>query len=212
MKVVVSKIQRGKVDATQVKSRRDGGFGFKKTWAEPPFGTDCDSTLNAVLKGSKKMKWTALICDSTNKKCVKVPEEYICSSTNSLKGDGLTKKLFSYVYQCEGGNGNSASEDGYKYRGHGAIQLTWKKNYESLDRWLKTNCKDEYKDVVTNPKAIDNSKELFILSAMWFWNTNNLNKKADDNKFDDITRIINSASHGKADRLRYVNNLKNQIK
>ncbi len=184
---------------------------FQKTWAEPPFGTDCDSTLNAVVKGSKKMKWTALVCDSTDKKCVKVPEGYICSSTNSLKGDGLTKKLFSYVYQCEGGNGNSASEDGYKYRGHGAIQLTWKKNYESFDRWLKINCKDEYKDVVTNPKAIDNSKELFILSAMWFWNTNNLNKKADANKFDDITRIINSASHGKADRLRYVNTLKNQI-
>ena len=65
--------------------------------------------------------------DNKTSNQVAVPSEYICSTTNPLKGDVLNKKLFSYVYQCEGGNGDSASEDGYKYRGHGAVQLTWKK-------------------------------------------------------------------------------------
>jgi predicted chitinase len=185
---------------------------FRKTWAEPPFGTNCDTTLNVFSKGSKKLKWTALACDSTDKKCVKVPDEYICGSANSLKGDALTKKLFSYVYQCEGGNGDNASADGYTYRGHGAIQLTWKKNYEAFDKWLKSNYKDKYKDVVSNPKSIDEDKELFILSAMWFWNTNNLNSKADNGKFDEITKAINSAGHGKAERLKYLESLKKQIK
>jgi predicted chitinase len=185
---------------------------FNKTWAEPPFGSNCDTSLNPCVKKSKKLKWTALTCDSTSKNCVAVPTEYVCATTNPIKGDALTKKLFSYVYQCEGGNGNSASEDGYKYRGHGAIQLTWKKAYESFDTWLKDNYKEKYKDVVANPKVIDEDKELFILSAMWFWNTNNLNGKADDGKFDEITRAINKSSEGKADRLKNLNNLKKEIK
>jgi predicted chitinase len=185
---------------------------FDLTWKESPFGTNCDTSLNTCVKGSKKLKWTAITCDSTSKNCVAVPTDYICAKTNPIKGDALAKKFFSYVYQCEGGNGNSASEEGYKYRGHGAIQLTWKKSYEAFDTWLKNNYKDKYKNVVNDPTLIDSDKELFILSAMWFWNTNSLNGKADEGKFDDITKKINKDSEGKADRLKYLNNLKNEIK
>lgn len=34
--------------------------------------------------------------------------------------------------------------------------------------------KTKYKNVVENPKVIDEDKELFILSAMWFWEANDL--------------------------------------
>jgi len=185
---------------------------LKKTWAEPPFGTDYDSTLNAFVRNGKKMKWTALACDSTDKKCVKVPDEYICSSSNSLKGDALTKKLFSYVYQSEGGNGNSLSEDGYKYRGHGAIQLTWKKNYQAFDKWLEANYKDKYKDVMANPKIIDDDKELFVLSAMWFWKTNGINATADDANVKKVTLKINIQGLEWEKREQLYNQLKNEIK
>ncbi|NDV45666.1 hypothetical protein D0T49_01195 [Paludibacter sp. 221] len=185
---------------------------FKLTWKEPPFGTDYDSTLNEAIKNTKKLKWTALSCDSTDLTCVVVPSEYICATSNSLKGETLTKKLFSYVYQCEGGNGNSDSEDGYKYRGHGAIQLTWKKTYEAFNTWLKNNYNSKYKDIIANPTIIDTDKELFILSAMWFWKENNINNYADNDDANKITLKINNAGEGKKTRNNYKNQLKNQLK
>ena len=185
---------------------------FSLTWKEPPFSNDYDESLNEFKRGTKKLKWTSLGCDSTNLTCVEVPLEYVCSKDNYTKGEALTNKLFSYVYQGEGGNGNSGSEDGYKYRGHGAIQLTWKKNYEAFDKWLQNNYNDNYKDVVANPKLIDENKDLFILSAMWFWKSNGLNKLSDKGSFDEITKKINANKEGKVHRLKYLNELKKYIK
>ena len=183
---------------------------FGKTWREPPFGASCDTSLNPAKKDKKKLKWTALTCDSADKSCVAVPSEFICAS--AVAGEELNKKFFSYVYQCEGGNGNSASGDGYKYRGHGAIQLTWKKTYQAFDTWLKKNHKDQYKDVLSNPNALDDDKDLYILSAMWFWDTNKLNKLADEGKSDEITCVINKKCEGDKKREQYVKQLKNQLK
>jgi predicted chitinase len=185
---------------------------FAKTWREPSFGTNCDTSLNPAIKNKKKLKWTAVACDTTGSTCVAVPAEFVCGSGNALTGDALTKKFFNYVYQCEGGNGNSASEEGHKYSGHGAIQLTWKKNYEAFDRWLKENYKEKYKNVVANSNLIDTDKELFVLSAMWYWNTNGLNNDADKGDLKSITLKINSGGEGKNTRENYTNQLKQQLK
>lgn len=142
---------------------------FTKTWAEPPFKQNCDPTLLPFSKGSKKLPWK-VIGD--------VPNIYVCGKSN-LRGEALTKKLFSYVYQCEGGNGDANSADGYKYRGHGAIQLIWKKTYEAFASWLKKNAPEKYKDIIADPTLIDSDIDLFMLSAMWFWGDRGLNKVAD---------------------------------
>jgi len=164
--------------------------------------------LNLPIKeGDKKLKWTALECKKEEKNCYAVPDTFICKKSGKEQ-DSL---FLSYVYQCEGGNGNSSTGDGYKYRGHGAIQLTWKKTYEAFDTWLQKTYPSVYKDVLSNPSIIDTDEELFILSALWFWNMNKLNEKADDNNFDDITKAINRSSEGKSDRLRYLNYLKKEI-
>jgi predicted chitinase len=184
---------------------------FSKTWNERPFGASCDASLNPAQKDKKKLKWTALTCSSTDKSCVAVPSEFICGG-GAVAGEELNKKFFSYVYQCEGGNGNSASGDGYKYRGHGAIQLTWKKAYQNFDTWLKKNHKDKYKDVLSNPNILDDDKELYILSAMWFWDTRKLNKLADGGEIDAITCAINTKCEGGKKREEYVEQLKNQLK
>lgn len=42
--------------------------------------------------------------------------------------------LGSYVYANRNGNGDEASQEGYKYRGRGIIQLTGKNNYREYSR------------------------------------------------------------------------------
>jgi predicted chitinase len=182
---------------------------FKKQWSEPPFGNDCDASLNPHVSGSKKLKWTALTCNPNDLNCFAVPTEYVCTSTNK---DNVTKKLFSYVYQCEGGNGNSTSLDGFTYRGHGAIQLTWKKTYQAFDTWLKTNYKDIYKDVVANPSVIDSNDTLFILSAMWFWKTNGLNELSQNDDFKNITLKVNKDGLNDINRKTLLTEFKNLLK
>ncbi|HOK99875.1 MAG TPA: hypothetical protein PLD12_12130, partial [Bacteroidales bacterium] len=184
---------------------------FSLTWKEPPFcnNCNCDITLNLPIQnGGKKLKWTAIECKKEEKDCYAVPEEFICKKS-SKEQDSL---FLSYVYQCEGGNGNSSTGDGYRYRGHGAIQLTWKKTYEAFAAWLKKNYPNAYKDVLSNPSIIDTDEELFILSAMWFWNMNNLNKLADDDNIKAITLKININGEGLKGRENYANQLKSSLK
>ena len=181
---------------------------FNLTWKEKPFAASYDQSLNTVKRYSKKLKWTALACDSTDTKCIKVPDDYVCTK----KGSEHDKKFFSYVYQAEGGNGDSKSEDGYKYRGHGAIQLTWKKTYEAFQKWLDNNYQeDKVPDVVEDPTILDTNKEIFLLSALWYWQENGLNKLVDDNSFDELTQVVNSAKEGKLERKEILDKLKKAL-
>jgi predicted chitinase len=66
--------------------------------------------------------------------------------------------------------------------------------------------------VVSNPSVIDNDQILFILSAMWYWQTNNLSKLADDDDTESITLKINLKEEGEGMRENYVSKLKNIIK
>ena len=168
---------------------------YTLSWKEKPYIVGCFDFTNDK-KGKKKLPWT---------KIEDVPEDYICAGTNS--GESLTKKFFSYVYQCEGGNGDAASEDGYKFRGHGMIQLTWKKTYALFDTWLNTNHKAVYKDVLENPTLLDKDADIYMLSGMWFWKTNGLNELADNDEFEDITKKINKGKEGEIERRRITDKL-----
>ena len=180
---------------------------FSLTWKEPPFcnNCNCDKTLNLpIQRGTKKLKWTAVECKEQNN-CYAVPDEFICKKS----GDEQDSIFLSYVYQCEGGNGNSSTGDGYKYRGHGAIQLTWKKTYEAFDTWLQKNYPDVYKDVLSNPSIIDKDEELFILSALWFWKNNKINETVDNDNVEQVTKKINKKGLDWEKREKIYNNIKN---
>lgn len=71
------------------------GIWFSLTWKEKPYGSAYDASLNPPSHRRKKLKWTALVCDSTDTDCVKVPEDYVCSK----KSTDHDKKFFSYVYR-----------------------------------------------------------------------------------------------------------------
>lgn len=94
-----------------------------------------------------------------------------------------SEKCANYVYSKRMGNGSVGSGDGYRYRGRGFIQITGYNNYKALSEATGI-------DYVSNPDLLLNEADSMI-SALWFWSVNNLNKYADIGDLDAVSDIIN---------------------
>lgn len=104
------------------------------------------------------------------------------------------EKIANKVYANRYGNGNEASGDGWRYRGRGLIQLTFKANYEEFSKY----------DLCTEPvlKQPDKVAEFPVnqIAAMWFWEQNKINDPADNGNMDEVTKRVNGGSNGLATR------------
>jgi putative chitinase len=107
------------------------------------------------------------------------------------------EKIANLVYGNE--YGNIAEGDGYKYRGRGAIQITFKGNYQMFSKAV------DY-DAVTNPDYLSTTTGA-IQSACWFWSMHKMNILADKGDFTGITKIINAGLSDLDDRKRYYNKI-----
>ena len=88
--------------------------------------------------------------------------------------------------------GNSATGDGWKYRGRGLIQITGKDNYRACGEALGL-------DLIAHPELLEKPQHA-CMSAAWFWATSGLNTLADAGKFDAITQRINGGQIGAEER------------
>lgn len=109
------------------------------------------------------------------------------------------EKIANIVYG--GRMGNNSPGDGWKYRGRGFIQLTGKNNYA---KFQSTN---PYGDVLVNPDTVAEDMNLSVLTAIWYWNTNNLNRFADSGDIRGLTKAINGGFNGLDDRIAQTNRL-----
>ncbi len=99
--------------------------------------------------------------------------------------------IANVVYADRMGNGDTASGDGYRYRGRGIFQLTGKNNYAAFAKSLDVDLDDELLAYITTPAgAMD--------SALWYWQSNNLNNYVSD--FKKLTKQINGGYNGLKDR------------
>lgn len=105
-------------------------------------------------------------------------KKYLCNS----------EKMANYVYSNRSGNGNEASGDGYKFRGRGFIQLTFRGNYGLFS-------KDSGIDVLKSPDLLLEEANAMIC-ALWFWQKKNLNKLADKDDLKGIRKIVNGGYNG----------------
>ena len=104
------------------------------------------------------------------------------------------EKIANVVYANRMGNGNTASGDGWKFRGRGIMQLTGKNNYSAFARVMDMSLDEVVDYVETKKGAVD--------SACWFWDSRNLNREADELDIVEMTRLINGGTHGLDDRER----------
>ena len=107
---------------------------------------------------------------------------------SALAYDRKPIKIGSRVYASRMGNGDEQSGDGYTYRGRGFIQITGKSNYKSLSD-------DTGIDFVKTPDLLLQGVHAMV-SALWFWNKNNLNTHADRDEIVTITKKINGGTNG----------------
>lgn len=113
------------------------------------------------------------------------------------------EKIANYVYANRMGNGSIQSGDGWKYRGRGPIQITGKANYLRFF--------DDFEVEQRDPNILALDKEISLKSAIWFWNSHNLNELADAKDLVKITRIINGGENGLKHRLNYYNTLTKEL-
>ncbi|AOJ73514.1 MULTISPECIES: glycoside hydrolase family 19 protein [Burkholderia] len=100
--------------------------------------------------------------------------------------------IANLAYGGRYGNGDASSGDGWRYRGRGLKQITFKDNYRMCGVALSV-------DLVAQPELLEQD-EYAARSAGWFWRANGLNKLADDGDFVRITRVINGGLTGHPER------------
>lgn len=99
--------------------------------------------------------------------------------------------------------GNIQPGDGKRFKGRGLIQITGRANYKEVSEELKY-------DFVTNPEALEKPGAASF-SAAWFWFSRHLNRLADIDAFEKITRKINGGINGLADRLEHYERAKKAL-
>lgn len=99
--------------------------------------------------------------------------------------------------------GNVVAGDGVRYKGRGPIQLTGRANYREVGKALGV-------DLENNPK-LASSPEVGFRVAGHFFESRGLNRLADQQKFDSITKRVNGGFNGKADRDRYYERAKDVL-
>ena len=108
------------------------------------------------------------------------------------------EKIANVVYANRMGNGNTASGEGWKFRGRGYIQLTGKDNYTAFGKAIK-------EDITSNPDLV--ATQYALLSAAWFFHKSGLHKIADQGATDAVvtlvTKRVNGGTIGLADRIKH---------
>jgi len=107
------------------------------------------------------------------------------------------EKIANVVYANRMDNGDTDSGDGWRFRGRGPIQLTGRANYTKFSEWA------DLPEVLENPDVVAEDKEVALKSALFYWDTNGLNKYADSGDIKTLTKRINGGYIGLEDRIHH---------
>lgn len=121
--------------------------------------------------------------------------------------------IANIAYANRLGNGNIDSEDGWKYRGAGVLQITGKHNYEEVQRRITKYAPTSNIDILNSNDI--HTLEGSILAGLGFWLWKDLYRIADmeatEVNVDNITKVINKHTDSYLDRRQHFNKIKDLI-
>ena len=120
---------------------------------------------------------------------------FVRAGRNAKEYHRQPEKIANVIYANRMDNGNTASGDGWRFRGRGVIQLTGRHNYTKFGSSLSITAEQAIKYVKTKKGALE--------SACWFWDTNKINRYADKQDITGMTKRINGGTIGLADRKKH---------
>ena len=117
------------------------------------------------------------------------------------------EKIAARVYASRMGNGDETSQEGFKFRGRGYIQLTGKANYTNFTKFIGEDC-------IANPDLV--ATKYPLASAAFFFDSNKLwsicDKGADDATVTAVTKRVNGGTIGLPDRIKHFKEYYNLLK
>lgn len=176
-----------------------------------------------LIYSAKRLKNQYKVIDDDGKEKPGAPFSYFWNNPaeadkyGSIKAIGQKanpEAIANRVYSNKYGNGDIKSGDGWKYRGKGFIQLTWKSNYETVDKEIiKRITNERFTSFKENPELVIKSIKNAMVSSMAYWTIKDLNKKSDNagwnrNNVDNITNIVNSRTSSKEYRKKHFDFIK----
>ncbi len=123
------------------------------------------------------------------------PKYFVKAGRDAQAYHRQPEKIANVVYANRMGNGDTASGEGYKFRGRGVIQLTGKDNYSRFAKHIGKSLDETIEYLKTKQGALE--------SACWFWQTNGLNEIADSGDIVAMTKRINGGTIGLEDRRKH---------
>ena len=123
------------------------------------------------------------------------PKYFVRAGRDAQAYHRQPEKIANVVYAGRMDNGDTASGDGWRFRGRGVIQLTGRHNYTKFGETLGYTAEQSIKYLKTKKGALE--------SACWFWKANNINKYADKQDITGMTKRINGGTIGLADRKKH---------
>lgn len=105
------------------------------------------------------------------------------------------RKIANKVYANRMGNRDEASDDGWRFRGSGWVQLTGHDNFYHFGKAMG-------EDFVMKPDLV-RTQEYAAQSAGWFWATHKCNQIAESGDWKALTKRINGGEIGLADRIKH---------
>ena len=120
-------------------------------------------------------------------------KELSLKASELIKSTPRDQNIANFVYGNRYGNGNEASGDGWRFRGSGLIQLTFKDNFRMVNKEIE---KLWGKSILTDSGAEEVRKELelAVLTSMGYFAAKGANKKANgansDQQIKEVCKLI----------------------
>jgi putative chitinase len=177
-----------------------------KRWMHPLADTLRDFQIDTPLRiahffaqiaeESEELMWVEEKLHYSPQRLVQVWPKHFPDINAAVRYARNPEKLANRVYAGRNGNGIEASQDGWRFRGRGLIQISGRANYAMIGEVLKENLLNT-PDMLLQPKWA-------ALSAGAFWKRNGLNELADKDDVVAVTKKVNGGTHGLEERKAYL--------